>query len=187
MTQQKNLQSWKSRAAICLAMTAIIFAGAPLSRASGEKASERDVGTATTHLSGSASGPGSRNRGREIGRVNSLAEMRDPFKVPPPPRPGKDDDGLEGPLPPGVRGLVIGRLKLIGIVREEASNTMIAVVTDRRNLAYFLRVHDRVYNGVVSGIMPGSMRFVGKGPNAAGQGESRDVVLKLGSGRLEAR
>lgn len=64
---------------------------------------------------------------------------------------------------------------------------MIAVVTNGANLAYFLRIHDEVYNGVVSGITPDSIRFVQHRLDTGGRAEMRVVILKLGSDRQEAR
>ena len=94
---------------------------------------------------------------------------------------------MGGPAPPGVRGLVIGQLKLEGIVREDASNSMIAVVTGRTDLAYFLRVHDEVYNGAVTRITPDSIHFVQNLPEPGGRVGTREVVLKLDPQGWEAR
>lgn len=119
--------------------------------------------------------------------VNALAGRRDPFKIPPPPRLGGHGDPLEGPLPPGSRGLVIGQIKLKGIVREDSSGTMIAVVTSPSNFAYFLHVHDHVYNGVVTRITANSIHFAENRPDTGRGLETREVVLKMGSGRREIR
>lgn len=119
----------------------------------------------------------------ERAMVHALAGKRDPFKLPPPPKIGGGPGGVHGPLPPGVRGLVIGQLSLKGIVREDASHTMIAVVMNGTNLAYFLHVHQEVYNGVVTKITPDAIYFLEKSPGAGGRSEAREVVLKLGSTR----
>jgi hypothetical protein len=119
--------------------------------------------------------------------VNALAEKRDPFKVPPPPKMDGGGDDMDGPLPPGVRGLVIGHLRLKGIVRDEETKTMIAVVTNRANLAYFLHVHEDVYNGMVSRITSDAIYFQQKRPDSGGRIDAREVVLRLGSEQQEAR
>ena len=119
--------------------------------------------------------------------VNALAGRRDPFKVPPPPGVGGRGNELEGPLPPGSRGLLIGRIRLKGIVREDATGSMIAVVTNPSNLAYFLHIHDHVYNGVVTGITANSIHFAEDRLDTGGQVETRAVVLKMGSERQEVR
>ena len=124
----------------------------------------------------------------ERAMVNALAGKRDPFKVPPPPKiGGGKDDPTDGPMLPGVRGLVIGQLRLKGIVREEDSHTMIAVVSNGSNLAYFLHIHEDVYNGVVSRITPDAIYFLQKHPDSGGRLEAREVVLKLVSRGQEAR
>src|SRR5712692_3046241 len=87
----------------------------------------------------------------------TIVGQRDPFKLPPPPGPGGEvsaGEELRSSLPPGA--LVISQLRLEGVVRLDQSNTMIAVVTNYRNRAYFLRENDAVYNGVVSKIRPDS-------------------------------
>ena len=113
--------------------------------------------------------------------VQALARKRDPFKLPPSPRKGGDRGAPEGPLPPGARGLVIGQLRLKGILREDVDHTMIAVVTNGTNLAYFLRVHEEVYNGVVTRITPDAVYFREKSSGAGRRDAPREVVLKLGS------
>lgn len=115
-----------------------------------------------------------------------FTEKRDPFKLPPPPDKGKEDQS-RGALPPGRRGLIIGQLRLEGVVCEDAGHSMIAVVTNQTNLAYFLRVHDEVYNGVVSVITENSIRFSEKRLDNNGRLETREIVLKLGSPAREER
>lgn len=112
---------------------------------------------------------------------------RDPFEVPPPPKADGGGNDPDSSLPPGVRGLVIGQLRLEGIVRDEESGSMIAVVTNHSTLAYFLHLHEEVYNGVVSRIAPGAIYFHQKSPGSGGRLESREIVLKLGSEPQEAR
>jgi hypothetical protein len=119
--------------------------------------------------------------------VNAVAGKRDPFKVPPPPRLDGGGDDMDGPLPPGVRGLVIGQLRLKGIVRDEETRTMIAVVTNQANLAYFLYIHEEVYNGLVSRITPDAIYFQEKRLGSGSRTDAREVVLKLGSELQEAR
>ena len=111
------------------------------------------------------------------------AGHRDPFELPPPPKSGTPvgESGEEiGPLPAGKKGLVISQLTLEGIVRQETTNTMIAVVANPTNRAYFLRERDEVYNGVVSKITPDSVYFTENFRDAQGQMTSRQVVKRLG-------
>lgn len=114
---------------------------------------------------------------------------RDPFYVPPPPKPGAGPggEGESGVLPPGKRGLVVAQLTLAGIVRQETSNTMIAVVANPANRAYFLREKDEVYNGVVSKITPDSVQFTETYRDVNGQMSTREIVKRLGSSPGENR
>jgi hypothetical protein len=114
-----------------------------------------------------------------------IAGRRDPFKVPPP--PSSTEGEITGPLPPGNRGLVISLLKLEGIVRFDKTNEMIAVVTNYTKRAYFLRVNDAVYNGVVSKITPDSITFQENYLAANGRVSSREVSKRLGSAPGEGR
>jgi len=107
---------------------------------------------------------------------------RDPFKMPGPPVATAEGEVPLGPLPPGTRGLVIGRLRLEGIVRLDTTSTMIAVVDTNANRAYFLRENDAVYNGVVAKITPDSVTFRENALDQSGKVYSRDVVLRLGQG-----
>ena len=117
-----------------------------------------------------------------------IVGRRDPFKLPGPPSqgPGVVEQAL-GPLPPGTRGLVIGQLRLEGIVRLDTTNTMVAVVDNNTNRAYFLRENDAVYDGVVSKITPDSVYFKENFLDANGRVSSREVVKRLGSAPGEGR
>lgn len=124
-------------------------------------------------------------------RAPVIVGKRDPFKLPPPPGPGGAEpaggEGLLGPLPGGKRGLVVGQLRLEGIVRLDTSNTMIAVVTNYRNLAYFLRENDAVYNGVVSKITPDSISFKENYLDQFGRAQVREIVKRLSGAAGEGR
>jgi len=119
-----------------------------------------------------------------------ITGKRDPFKLPPPPGT-KGAEGIPeyaaGPLPPGTRGLIISQLKLQGVVREETSNKMIAVVTNETRRAYFLKDNDAVYNGVVSKITPDAVYFKENVLDPSGRVSTREVVKRLGSAPGEGR
>lgn len=107
--------------------------------------------------------------------------LRDPFKLPPPPAEGPQGGEMEmGPMPPGSRGLIIGQLKLEGIVRQGKENPkMIAVLANPANRAYFLHENDPLYNGVITKITPDSVYFKEDVRDAAGNTTSREVIKKL--------
>lgn len=92
-----------------------------------------------------------------------------------------------GRLPPGNRGLVISQLKLEGVVRENNSNKMIAVVTNETKRAYFLADNDAVYNGVVTKITPDAVYFKENVLDENGRVSTREVIKKLGAAPGEAR
>ncbi len=124
--------------------------------------------------------------GRAAGGEPGQAIGRDPFKPPEPPvRRQAEDFPVTGPLPPGVRGLIIHTLRLEGTVRKHATRTMIAVVTNATNIAYFLHENQEVYDGRVDRITENAVYFKQKYYDAEGALRFRDVVLRLGSG--EAR
>lgn len=188
MTGQTERYLWIARLAIGLGASLLLFLGGPAAaRAGGEKDAGRD---APAVAAATRTSPLKRSRQRLAGErdmAKALAGKRDPFKLPPPPQVKGGDEEIEGPLPPGIRGLVIGRLHLKGIVREEDNKTMIAVVANRANLAYFLHINEDVYNGVVSRITPDAIYFQQKRLDSGGRVDAREVVLKLGRERQEER
>ena len=187
MAKQMNPISRLIEAAVCLVTAWVVFTvGMRPSRAEAESDPGRPGTVAAAPIKKVPSQKEQR-MAEERARANLMAGKRDPFKVPPPPSLNSGADGFEGPRPPGVRGLVIGQLSLKGIVREDRSNTMIAIVTNRANLAYFLRVHENVYNGVVSRITSDAVYFQQKQVVSNGRIDAREVVLKLGAERQEAR
>jgi len=184
MKGQWNKGSRKFRLAAWVVFGALLVSG----MAAAAKADEGPgSGSGTETTSGAVNASRSKKERRiiaaERARVSAFRGKRDPFKVPPPPGPGAKVDMPVGPLPPGSKGLVIGAIQLKGIVREDDTNKMIAVVTNRANLAYFLHVHDQVYNGVVQKITPDSVYFEQDVLDADGKFARREVVLKLNSGR----
>jgi len=177
----RGLAAWLAAASV------LVLLGVNGVRAGGATEGGRGIPAAAAPAGTSPAKQGKQRPAEERAGVHALAGKRDPFKVPPPPRVGGGNGVMDAPLPPGARGLVIGQLRLKGIVREDANNTMIAVVMNSTNLAYFLRVHEEVYNGVVTKITPGAVYFLEKNAGTGGPGAAREVVLRLGSARQEAR
>jgi hypothetical protein len=95
--------------------------------------------------------------------------------------------GVSGSLPAGVRGLVISELRVEGIVRLETANNLIAVVTNYTKRAYFLRVNDTVFNGVVSKITPEAVYFMENTLDMSGRVATHEVAIKLGPAPGEGR
>jgi hypothetical protein len=188
MTRQLKRRLWIIRLGIGLAASLVLFLGGP---ATARSSGENDVGkVAPVAAAPTRTSTVKRSRQQmeeDRAMVSAMAGKRDPFKIPPPPQIRAGGDTIDGPLPPGARGLVIGLLRLKGIVRDEESKTMIAVVVNRANLAYFLHIHEDVYNGVVSRITPDAIYFQQKGLDTGGRSGAREVVLRMGPERQEAR
>lgn len=103
-------------------------------------------------------------------------KRRDPFA--PLVKSGRGE-GKEVPqnLPPGKAGLVVGTIRLDGVV--SAPNGMIAVVANPQNRVYFLREGDRLYNGSVERITMEGVSFRERGRDAFGNPLDRVVVKRL--------
>ncbi len=115
--------------------------------------------------------------------------LRDPFKLPPPPRPAQEenDSRFARNRPPGLRGLLIGQLRLKGVVRDSATHKMIAVLTNSSNRAYFLREGEAVYDGVVNKITPDAVYFKENDFDAKHETHFRQVVKTLNPAPGEVR
>ncbi len=121
--------------------------------------------------------------------LSAASGRRDPFKawMTPGSASASTPGGVSGALPAGMRGLVISELRLEGVVRQVPANTMIAVVTNITKRAYFLRVNDTVYNGVVSRISPEAVYFKENTLDSSGRVATHEVEIKLGSAPGEGR
>ena len=100
---------------------------------------------------------------------------RDPFE----PLVSKQRPGAEIPerLPPGKAGLVIGTLRIDGVVR--GPNGMIAVVSNPQQRVYFLREGDQLYDGRVEKITMEAVSFHQTGKDAFGKPVERQVSKRL--------
>ncbi len=137
--------------------------------------------------------PAKRPLGGKVAAVRPRAPMvagrRDPFKAP---KAGGGQEVSEmeevtGALPPGTRGILASQIKLEGVVREDLTNTMIAIVTTNTNRAYFLRENDEIYNGMVSKIGTDAIYLKVNYHDPMGRVQTREVVARLGSGPGEGR
>ena len=99
---------------------------------------------------------------------------RDPFD----PLIGRQRPGAEPErLPPGKAGLVVGSLRLDGLVR--GPNGMIAVVSNPQQRVYFLREGDQLYDGRVERITMDAVAFHESGKDAFGKPVDRQVTKRL--------
>ena len=72
-------------------------------------------------------------------------------------------------------------------MRLESAHNMIAVVTNYTKRAYFLKVNDTVYDGVVSKITPEAVYFKANTLDSSGRVATHEVEVKLGSAPGEGR
>lgn len=112
--------------------------------------------------------------------ADSALHLRDPFRAPQEEKPGPAHPAAAKPRPPGVHGLLVDQLRLQGIVREEVTHRMIAMVAGQSNLSYFLREGDHLYDGEVSRITPDALyiRRTGHAPAAV----PTEIALRITSG-----
>lgn len=91
-----------------------------------------------------------------------------------------DEASAAQALPPGKRGLMIGQIRVDGIVRGPSDR--IAVVTvPNRNRAYFLREQDELFNGYVAEIQEDVVIFKERTTDAFGKPYEREVVKQITS------
>jgi len=119
----------------------------------------------------------------DVGRAGlATSHLRDPFRAPEEvkaaaapadPRPAR-------PRPPGVRGLPVEQLRLQGVVREDLSHRMLALVAGQSNLSYFVHEGDELYDGQVIRITPDAI-YIRRTDSASARGP-REIALRLGPG-----
>ena len=100
---------------------------------------------------------------------------RDPFD----PLLNKPAQGSGTPqnLPPGKAGLVVGTLRIDGIVG--GAHGMIAIVSNPQQRVYFLREGDKLYDGSVQHITIEAVSFQEVGKDAFGKPLERQVTKRL--------
>jgi Tfp pilus assembly protein PilP len=103
------------------------------------------------------------------------ATRRDPFDA----LLNKSSTGNAAPenLPPGKAGLMVGTLRINGIVR--GSGGMIAIVSNPQQRVYFLREGDKLYDGSVEHITLEAVSFHEFGKDAFGKPLERQVTRRL--------
>jgi hypothetical protein len=105
----------------------------------------------------------------------SSGVRRDPFD----PLLNKSSQGTGIPqnLPPGKAGLVVGTLRVDGIVG--GAHGMIAIVSNPQQRVYFLREGDKLYDGSVQHITLEAVSFQEVGKDAFGKPLERQVTKRL--------
>jgi hypothetical protein len=100
---------------------------------------------------------------------------RDPFD----PLLNRPSQGTGTPqnLPPGKAGLLVGSLRIDGIVG--GAHGMIAIVSNPQQRVYFLREGDKLYDGAVQHITIEAVSFQEIGKDAFGKPLERQVTKRL--------
>ena len=107
--------------------------------------------------------------------LKPLAGRRDPFD-PLLNKPVQNSDTPQN-LPPGKAGLVVGTLRVDGIVG--GAHGMIAIVSNPQQRVYFLREGDKLYDGSVQHITIEAVSFQEVGRDAFGKPLERQVTKRL--------
>ncbi|HEV2423585.1 MAG TPA: hypothetical protein VGZ29_02030 [Terriglobia bacterium] len=110
------------------------------------------------------------------GVADAALYLRDPFRAPEEAKPAAKPVAAQ-PRPPGVRGLLVQQIRLQGIVREEVSHRMMAMVAGQTNLSYFLREGDQLFDGQVSRITSDTLYLRRTGPIPATV--PKEVALRI--------
>ena len=82
-----------------------------------------------------------------------------------------------GQPPPGIAGMSISQVKLLGTVEGDGSPTAVFLGTDRRS--YFLQESDRLFDGYVKKISPDSVILVRETRFRSGKILTQEVTKRL--------
>ncbi len=80
-------------------------------------------------------------------------------------------------LPPGKAGLLVGMLRVQGVV--SSPNAVIAIVSNPQERVYFLREGDKLYDGMVGKITLEAISFQEFGKDAFGRTVERVVTKRI--------
>jgi Tfp pilus assembly protein PilP len=105
----------------------------------------------------------------------AAASKRDPFDALL--NKAQANNGPTENLPPGKAGLLVGSLKIDGIVNGKGG--MIAIVSNPQQRVYFLREGDKLYDGAVEHITLEAISFNETGKDAFGKPLERQVTKRL--------
>jgi hypothetical protein len=120
--------------------------------------------------------PASATAPAAVKQAEAGGPKRDPFS---PLVSNAKDTSSGGPdhLPPGKAGLMVGTMRLDGLVR--GPNGMIAVVSNPQERVYFLREGDRIFDGQVTKITLEAVSFLQSGRDSFGNGLEHEVTRRL--------
>jgi hypothetical protein len=107
---------------------------------------------------------------------------RDPFLIPVQLSGNKsakivDEEEPRGTPPPGIAGMFIAQVTLLGVSTQSGSKTAIFRVSDKRS--YFLRQGDKLFDGYVKQIGVDYVNFVRETRMKSGKFISQDMTKRL--------
>ncbi len=115
-----------------------------------------------------------------VGVKYQSQNRRDPFLSPLGSKKGQkpvDEQASRGPRPPGIGGMFIDEVTLLGIVSQDGDQTAIFRGADRR--AYFLHEGDRFYDGSVAKIGADSVSITRETKYRSGKVLKEEVTKRL--------
>ena len=119
--------------------------------------------------------------GAEAGVKFNAGNHPDPFLNPHLASKRKSDDPNEeeprGQAPPGIAGMYIAQVKLLGTVSGDDPPTAVFLGTDQRS--YFLQESDRLFDGYVKRINADSVLLVRETKFRSGKIATQEVIKRL--------
>ncbi len=88
-----------------------------------------------------------------------------------------NDEEPRGQAPPGIAGMFIAQVKLLGIVYSEGTPTAVFFGTDQRS--YFLQETDRLFDGYVKKIEADSVTLIRETKFRSGKIVTQEVTKRL--------
>lgn len=116
------------------------------------------------------------------GFIYSPAGRRDPFISLA--KPVASDDSARGPKPPGIQGFLLQETSLKGVVKT--TDGWIAVLEGPDKKGYFVRVGQRLYDGVITSVDAAGLTFRQEITDPLSPAKSRDVRRLLNSAQEES-
>jgi Tfp pilus assembly protein PilP len=116
------------------------------------------------------------------GYVYNPAGRRDPFISLA--KPVTTDDAARGPKPPGIQGFLLQETSLKGVVKTV--DGWLAVLEGPDKKGYFVRLGQRMYDGVITAIDAAGLTFRQEITDPLSPAKSRDVRRLLNSALEES-
>ena len=99
-------------------------------------------------------------------------------------RPVASEDSPRGPKPPGIAGFLLQETSLKGVVKT--TDGWIAVLEGPDKKGYFVRVGQRMYDGVITAVDAAGLTFRQEITDPLSPAKSRDVRRLLNSAQEES-